>query len=52
MAQIYYKKAYDMISKLKIFKISDKIINFNTKSLENWKVKLTAKRQIQAEVKI
>ena len=41
-----------IIECLKMFKISDKIINFLTKALENWRIKLTAAEQILAEIKL
>ena len=48
MAWINYKKAYDMfpqswkINCLKMYKISDEIINFIEKTMKTWKVELTA----------
>ena len=46
MAWTDYKKANDMVLQtrmcLKMFKISDKIINFITKAMESWMVELTA----------
>ena len=37
---------------LKMYKISDKIINFISNDLKNWKVELTVKGKTLAEVKI
>ena len=51
-------KAYDMVPQnwnielFKIYKISDKVINFITKAKENWKVELAAWRENIAEVTI
>ena len=53
MAWIDYKKAYDLlpetwiVESLKMFKISDWMIYFNTNGLENWRVELIARRQTQ-----
>ena len=33
-------------------KICDKVINFITKAIENWKIELAARRQTLAEVKM
>ena len=42
-----------IIECLKMYKISKKkVINFVTKAMENWKVKLTAREKTLAEVKI
>ena len=52
------KKLYDMvpqnwiIKSQKMFKISNKNINFIMKAMENWKVELAAGCQILTEVKI
>ena len=48
MAWIDYKKAYDivphswMINSLKIYKISDEVINFIDETMKTWRVELTA----------
>ena len=48
MAWINYKKAYDMvphcwiINSLKMYKISDEVINFIDKTMKTWRVELTA----------
>ena len=48
MAWIDYKKAYDMvphswiINSLKMYKISDEVINFIEKNMKTWRVELTA----------
>ena len=53
MAWIEPKKVYDMIPQnwikeyLKMYKISNKVINLITKAMENWKVELTAEVKIQ-----
>ena len=58
MAWIDYKKAYDMfpqswiINCLKMYKISDEVINFIEKTMKTWRVELTAGGKIFAEVKI
>ena len=57
MTWIDYKKAYDMvphswvINSLKMYKISDEVINFIDKTKKTWKVKLTAGGRKLAEVK-
>ena len=40
-----------MLTYLKMYKISDKIINFITRTLENWKVEIAEVAQTQEEVK-
>ena len=35
-----------------MYNISDNVINFNTKTMENWRVELSAGGQTRAEVKI
>ena len=58
MAWINYKKAYDMvphswiINSLKMYKISDKVINFIDKTMKTWRVELTAEGRRLAEAKI
>ena len=58
MAWIDYRKAYDMVPHtwilecLKMYKISNNIINFIEKAMENWRVQLKAGKQSLAEVKI
>ena len=58
MAWIDYKKAYDMvphswiINSLKMYKISDEVINFIDKAMETWRVELTAGGRKLAEAKI
>ena len=58
MAWIDYRQAYDMVPQtwiiecLKMYKISDKVINFITKAMKNWKIELTAGGQSLAEVNI
>ena len=58
MARIDYKKAYDMVLQswiincLKMYKISNEVINFIEKTMKTWKVELTARRKRLAEVKI
>ena len=48
MAWIDYKKAFDMVPQiwiincLKMYKISDEVINFIEKTMKTWKVELTA----------
>ena len=48
MAWIDYKKAYDIvphswiINSLKMYKISDEVINFIDKTMKTWRVELTA----------
>ena len=50
------KKAYDIVPQtwiiecLKMYKISDKFINFIMKAIKNWKVELTARGKTLAEV--
>ena len=41
-----------IIECLKMYKISNKVINFITRVMENWKVELAAREQTLAEVKI
>ena len=58
MAWIDYKKAYDMVPQrwiinfLKIYKISDKFINFIKKIMKIWRVELTAGGKRLDEAKI
>ena len=58
MAWIDNKKAYDMVPQswiihcLKIYKISYEVINFIEKTMQTWRVKLTAGRSSLAETKI
>ena len=58
MAWIDYKKAYDMvphswiINSLKMYKISDEVINFIDKTRKTWRVELTAGGRRLAEAKI
>ena len=58
IAWIDYKKAYDMaphswiINSLKMYKISDEIINFIDKTMKTWRVELTAGGRKLAETKI
>ena len=55
MAWIDYRKAYDMVPHtlilecLKMYKISNNIINFIEKAMENWRVQLKAGGQSLAE---
>ena len=48
MAWIDYKKAYNMVPQswilrcLKMYKIPDQVVQFIEKTMENWKVDLTA----------
>ena len=57
MAWIDYKKAYDMvphswiINSLKMYKISDEVINFIDKTMKTWRDELTGGRRL-AEAKI
>ena len=57
MAWIDYKKAYDMVPQswiihcLKIYKISHEVINFIEKTMQTWKVELTAGGRSLAETK-
>ena len=41
-----------LIECLKMYKISDKIINFLAKAMKNWKVELSAGKQTLTNVKI
>ena len=58
MAWIDYKKACDMvphswiINSLKMYKISDEVINFIDKTIKTWRVELTAGGRRLAEAKI
>ena len=58
MAWIGYKKTYDIVPHtwilecLKMYKISNKIVNFIEKAMENWRVQLKPGKQSLAEVKI
>ena len=57
MAWIDYKKAYDMVPQswinyVKMYKISDKVINFIDKTMKTWRVELTAGGRSLAEAKI
>ena len=58
MAWIDFKKAYDMvphswiINSLKVYKISDEVINFIDKTMKTWRVELTAGGRRLAEAKI
>ena len=58
MAWIDYRKAYDMVPQswiinyLKMYKISDEVIDFNKKSTKTWRVELTAEGKSLAEAKI
>ena len=58
MAWIDYKKAYDMVShswiinRLKMYKISDEVINFIDKTMKTWRVELTAGGRRLSEAKI
>ena len=58
MAWIDNKKAYDMVQQswiihcLKMQKISDEVINFTEKTMQTWRVKLTAGGRSIAETKI
>ena len=55
---IDYKKAYDMVPQswiincLKMYKISDEVINFIEKTMKTWRVELTAGGRRLAEAKI
>ena len=57
MVWIDYKKAYDivlqtwMVDSVEIYKISNKVLNFITKTMENWRVELATEGKIKAEVK-
>ena len=58
MAWIDYKKAYDMVPQSwiincqKMYKISDEVINFIEKTMQTWRVELTAGGRSLAETKI
>ena len=58
MAWIDYKKAYDVVphswivNSLKMYKISDEVINFINKTMKTWRVELTAEGRRFAEAKI
>ena len=58
IARIDYKKAYDMVPQswiincLKMYKISDEVINFTEKTMKTWRVELTAGGRSLAEAKI
>ena len=58
MAWVVYKKAYDMatqsciINCLKMYTISDELINFIKKTMKSWRVELTAGGKSLAEPKI
>ena len=58
MAWIDNKKAYDMVPQswiinyLKMYKISDEIINFIEKTMKTWRVELTEEGESLAEAKI
>ena len=58
MAWIDYKKAYDMVPQswiincLKMYKISDEVINIIEKTMKTWKVELTSGGRSLAEAKI
>ena len=58
MAWIDYKKGYDMvphswiINSLKMYKISDEVMNFIDKTMKTWRVELTAGGRKLAEAKI
>ena len=58
MAWIDYKKAYEMvplswiINSLKMYKISDEVINFINKTMKPWRMELTAGGRSLAEAKI
>ena len=58
MAQIDYKKAYDMVLQtwvincLKMDKISDEVINFIEKTMKTWKEELTVGERSLAEAKV
>ena len=58
MAWIDYKKAYDMvpqswiIHRLKMYKISHEVINVIEKTMQTWRVELTAGGRSSAETKI
>ena len=58
MACIDFKKAYDMVPQswiincLKMYKISDEVINFIEKTMKTWRVELTTEWKSLAETKI
>ena len=58
MAWIDNKNAYDMVPQsriidcLKMYKISDEVINFIEKTMKTWRVELTARGKSLAETKI
>ena len=54
MAGIDHKKAYDMVSQncLEMYKLSNEVIMFIEKTMETWRVKLTAGGKSLPEVKI
>ena len=58
MAWIDYKKAYDMVPQswilncLKMYKISHEVINFIEKTMQTWRVDMTAGGRSLAETKI
>ena len=58
MVWIHYKKAYDMVPQswilhcLKMFKISHEVINFIEKTMQTWRVDLTAGGRSLAETKM
>ena len=58
MVWIVYKKTHDMVPKswiincLKMYKISDEVINFIEKTMKTWRVELTAGGRRIAEAKI
>ena len=55
MVWINYKKPNNIVSQmecLKIYKISDKVINFITEAMKNWKVELKKGGKTLAEVNI
>ena len=58
IGRIVYKKAYDMvphsliINSLKMYKISDEVINFIDKTMKIWRVELTTKNEEEVETLI
>ena len=58
MACIDYKKAYDIVPQswiincLKMYKISDEVINFIEKTMKTWRMELTVGGRSLAEAKI
>ena len=58
MTWIDFKKTYDMVPQswiincLKMYKISDEIINFIEKTMKTWRVGLTARGENLGETKI